>query len=234
MKTHHRTQRAESGTSLAFTIIELLVVISVIALLAALTFPATRAAKVSMMRARARGELVQIQTAIERYKDKLGYYPPDNPTSLNGAVNQLYYELFGTTNANNIYHTLDDSAQISAAAVSTTFGPSVTGFLNCARPTRGDDAPTAVAFLKNLKPSQFLAITNGTPGMPPVCTVLGSALDGPLVLRNASGTKINPWRYNSSSPRYNPKSYDLWIDVMAGDKTNRISNWSDRFTVVGP
>ena len=31
------------------------------------------------MRARARGEMIQVETAIERYKDKLGYYPPDNP-----------------------------------------------------------------------------------------------------------------------------------------------------------
>jgi len=40
-------------------------------------------------------------------------------------------------------------------------------------------------------------------------------------------TRSNPWRYNSSNPRYNPKSYDLWIDVTVGGKTNRVCNWSD-------
>src|ERR1017187_9967465 len=90
------TFHASRFTPRAFTLIELLIVVSVIALLAALTFPAVRAARLSVMRARARSEMTQIETAIERYKDKLGYYPPDNAT--NWAMNQLYYELLGTTN----------------------------------------------------------------------------------------------------------------------------------------
>ena len=48
------------------------------------------------------------------------------------------------------------------------------------------------------------------------------------LLTSAGASKINPWRYNSSNPRYNPKSFDLWIDVIAGGKTNRICNWSDK------
>ena len=40
--------------------------------------------------------------------------------------------------------------------------------------------------------------------------------------------KINPYRYNSSSPTNNPRSYDLWIDVLIGGKINRISNWSEQ------
>ena len=79
------------------------------------------------MRARARSEMTQIETAIERYKDKLGYYPPDNPPpSGNWAMNQLYYELLGTTNigtaAAPVYTTLDGSARIKASDFSTAFG----------------------------------------------------------------------------------------------------------------
>jgi hypothetical protein len=30
----------------------------------------------------------------------------------------------------------------------------------------------------------------------------------------------------STNPTNNPGSFDLWIDVLYGGKTNRISNWS--------
>ncbi len=221
----------------AFTLIELLVVISVIALLAALTFPALRAAKLSMLRARAKSEMTQIETAIERYKDKFGHYPPDNRISANPdpyALNQLYYELLGTTNVGTpaapIAATLDGSAQIARDSLPSVFGANVSGFLNCAR-TGGDEAVNAISFLRGLKPGQFLAITNGT-SETPICSVLGANLDGPLIYKNAVGAKLNPWRYNSSSPTNNPNTFDLWIDVAAGGKTNRICNWSDRPLVV--
>jgi prepilin-type N-terminal cleavage/methylation domain-containing protein len=230
--THHASRftfHVPRSTPHAFTLIELLVVISVIALLAALTFPAVTYAKIAIMRARARSEMTQVETAIERYKDKLGYYPPDNPA--NWAVNQLYYELLGTTNFQTTkgltYETLDGNAQIYASDFGAAYGPGVTGFMNCARASRGDEAPSAMSFLTGLKPGQCMVLTNASG---PICAILVCGLDGPPAL--ASGGKINPWRYNSSSPRYNPKSFDLWIDVMAGNKTNRISNWSDRATVV--
>jgi prepilin-type N-terminal cleavage/methylation domain-containing protein len=211
----------------AFTLIELLIVISVIALLAALTFPAVRGAKLSVMRARARSEMTQVETAIERYKDKLGYYPPDNAT--NWAMNQLYYELLGTTNigtaAAPIYSTLDGSSQIKASDFGTAFGTTVTGFMNCSRASRGDEPSGAMSFLKGLKPGQCMVLTNPSG---PICTILVCALDGPPALGSPGSDKINPWRYNSSSPYYNTKSFDLWIDVIAGNKTNRICNWSDK------
>ena len=216
--------------SRAFTLIELLVVIAVIAVLAALTFPAVQGVKASSIRTRAKGELTQMETAIERYYQKLGYYPPDNPA--NWALNQLYYELLGTTNVGTpaapVYVTLDGSARITAAGLGLVFGPNVTGFANCSRPGRSDDVPGATAFLNNLKPSQFMVITNDPSSTS--CSVLGSGIEGwpTMVYMDSRGAKLNPWRYNSSSPQHNPKSFDLWIDVMVGSKTNRICNWSDR------
>jgi type II secretory pathway pseudopilin PulG len=216
----------------------LLVVISVIVVLAALTFPAVQAAKVSMLRARAKSELRGLQTAIENYKDKLGYYPPDNRIATNATspeayvLNQLYYELLGTTNASGTFHTLDDSAQIRAAdlPLPAVFGPNVTGFMNCAHPRSGDELPSGVPFLKGLKPSQYMALTN--PGTTAVVYVLGASLEGPPAFGPGLAAKFSPWRYNSSNPRYNTKTFDLWIDVIAGSKTNRICNWSDKPLVV--
>jgi prepilin-type N-terminal cleavage/methylation domain-containing protein len=230
-KRHHVSRitfHVSRFTPRAFTLIELLIVISVIALLAALTFPAVRGARLSVMRSRARSEMTQIETAIERYKDKLGYYPPDNPT--NWAMNQLYYELLGTTLSNKVYSTLDGSAQFpdSPTSFKNAFGAAstVSGFMNCARAGRGDEAPSAMSFLTGLKPGQIMVLTNSTGAQ--LCTILVCALDGPLVQTSTGASKINPWRYNSSKPYYNTKSFDLWIDVIAGNKTNRICNWSDK------
>jgi len=249
MKLKSRKQKAESRKQKAlprdaYTLVEMLIVISVMILLASMIFPITGAIKRNQIRTRARGELVEMETAIEAYKSKLGYYPPDNPPATaavnpaNYAVNQLYYELLGTTNikVGNVpyYQTLDSSAQISAdpTALNSVFGPSVSGFMNCLRSAGGgDEGPTGTAFLRGLRANQFLAITNAVSKIP-VCTVLGAALDGPLMLANTNLDKINPWCYNSSNPRYNPKSFDLWMDVKVGDKTNRISNWSDQPLVV--
>ncbi len=91
----------------AFTLVELLIVIGVIAILAAMSFPIMGAIKRSEILHRAQAELGQVETAIESYKTKLGYYPPDNvppqaawSTTANWPVNQLYYELLGTTATN--------------------------------------------------------------------------------------------------------------------------------------
>ena len=225
----------------AYTLVEMLIVIGVMIMLASMIFPITGAIKRTQIRTRARGELVQVETAIEDYKSKLGYYPPDNPpptatvNPANYAVNQLYYELLGTTNTKVggvlYYQTLDGSAQMRTSDFGSVFQPNVTGFANCSA-GGGDEAAIATVFLRGLKPGQFLAITNGSGSTTPVCTVLGASLDGPLMLQDANLGKLNPWRYNSSNPIKNPKSFDLWIDVKVGDKTNRICNWSDQPLIV--
>lgn len=214
-----------------FTLVEMLVVIGIILILAAMVFPITGAVKRTQIRTRARGELLEIETAIEAYKAKLGYYPPDSAP--NYLVNQLYYELLGTTNIGGSYQTLDGSAQIAKLTLPNVFGPNVSGFMNCTQGGGSDEGPTAVSFLKGLKPGQILSLSNGV-SPSPVCTVLGASLDGPQLLQSGGTPQsaINPWRYNSSNPRYNTKSFDLWIDVTIGGKTNRICNWDDQPLVV--
>ena len=228
----HDAPRSPRSPLRAFTLIEMLAVVSIMAILAALIFPIAGAVKKSQIRTRARGEMAQIETAIHAYNDKFGHYPPDSGAPC--IVNQLFYELLGTTNSGSLYQTLDGSAQIVAANVSGVFGSGVSGFINCSRATGGDEAPTGMAFLKGIKPAQWLTVTNGTSSLQ--FTVLGVSIPGPILLSTGGSDpkSINPWRYNSSSPTNNPKSFDLWIDVMVGGKTNRICNWSDKPIVVGP
>jgi hypothetical protein len=62
-------------------------------------------------------------------------------------------------------------------------------------------------------------------------TVLGLPMSGAPVFSGQAGV-IVPYSYNSSSPEHNPKSFDLWIDVLAGGKLHRVSNWSEKPIVI--
>ena len=88
--TRHPPRRSS-----AFTLIELLTVISIIGVLAALLFPVLKGVKRQQFIRNAQAEMAQLETAIERYKATYGFYPPDNPGY--PLVNQLYFELMGTT-----------------------------------------------------------------------------------------------------------------------------------------
>ena len=184
------------------------------AILAAFIMPITRAVSVSKIRNRARTEMSNLETAIETYRAKLGYYPPANPNQ--PASNPLYFELLGTTMTNAAtYTTLDGSASIAANAVNSTFG--VGGFLNCTRPGSGDDTLAATAFLGGLKPAQYSEIAPGAR------ILIGPAAPGTLT--------TNAWCYRSSGPAHNPKTFDLWIDITIAGKINRICNWSDQVLI---
>jgi prepilin-type N-terminal cleavage/methylation domain-containing protein len=208
----------------AFTLIELLVVISIITVLAALAFPAIKGIKQGATRKKVMVEMQRVETAIDSYKDKYNFYPPDNPG--NPLINQLYFELLGTTNsAANQYRTLDGSATINAADFRAVFGPNVTGFVNQTRDTSGEGRVAVNFFSKaGLPPSQVGAYMVGGSNIRLIVCSVPWPSNRPDLIPGHPG--LNPWRYNSSSPTNNPNSYDLWVDVIIGGKTNRISNWS--------
>ena len=224
MKTQ-ATARARAG--IAFTLIELLVVIAIIGLLAGLIFPVTRAVKVKAVKTRAQAELGALVLAIEAYKDKLGHYPPDSPKSpYYPRVHQLYFELVGTTytnvNGTWTYVTRDGSARIAASTIPTVFGEGVTGLINCTRTANADDAPAAKSFVGPLKSTQSAEIEPDIRVL--TCPVQWPADHDFQPIPSRPG--LNPWRYISTNPTNNPGAFDLWVDVTAGGKIFRISNWS--------
>src|SRR5882672_1862614 len=209
----------------AFTLIELLVVIAVIAILAALVIPVSGAVRAAGTKRRAMAELTEVETLIESYKEKLGHYPPDNPG--NPLVNQLFYELMGTTNDSHNYITLDGSTTVPIPSVSALFGPKVSGFVNSTKGGGGDEAGGATKFIKGLKPAQIASPNGQNKG--PVILVGVPWQKGPPpfdVPPLGTSTNLNPWRYNVSSPTNNPNTYDLWLDVVIGGKPFRICNWN--------
>ena len=226
-----------------FTLIELMIVVGIIALLAAMIFPAFSGIKRKAALKKAQTELKQLETAIGAYKTKYGVFPPDNTKADHAtgakrqyyALNALYYELKGTKLTGNSYQTLDNRFTLATAAVSPAFDDGITGFMNCTRGSSDESAP-AQDFLKDLKPGQYLLGTNATHGIGLLVCSVQWAKDLPAVVAgfapNDANVYPNPWRYNSSNPTNNVGQYDLWVDIIVSGKTNRISNWSSRPQIV--
>jgi len=224
--THHASR-------LAFTLIELLVVIAIIAILAAMIIPITGAVKKMKLRTRTETELRTIENAINQYKTKHGFYPPDNPGVATG-INQLFYELSGTTNNGAIYTTLDRSASITPADLTAAF-PGKNGFMNTMRDKAADEGIIAENFLKNgIGKDQIATVDPG--GGRKVNILVGSVRwpvgqPGELLPGQpaSSADSYIPFRYVSTGPTNNPTTYDLWIDIIVDKKTNRFCNWNDKY-----
>jgi len=231
-------RRSTLDARLAFTLIELLVVIAVIGTLAALILPVVGAVKKHQYIYNAQAEMAQLETAIERYKSTYGFYPPSNTNSPGNMAscktNQLYYELVGTTNTSApnsppVYQTLDGSTNISASDVATVFG--VGGIMNCSKPGSSEDSTAAKSFLTDLRPRQLATITVGATTV----KMLAVSVGGPDAIYKPMGLPdINPWRYNSLNPTNNPGSYELWVQLAVGGKTNLICNWTKQVQVNNP
>lgn len=195
----------QSRSSRAFTLIELLIVIAIIAVLAGLIFSAMPGIKAKQATSVAQSELTQITTAIEAYKARYGSYPPDSPVTV-APANPLYYELEGMVISDKLYKSLDGSYQISTNTVLDNL--LIPGLVNASTTAAAtDDRPAIETFLKEVKPAQIT--TNHS------VRVLTCSVDDTAV-----------WQYNSSNPTNNPGAYDLWVDLVISGKTNRISNWS--------
>jgi prepilin-type N-terminal cleavage/methylation domain-containing protein len=219
MKTNHPSRIRRSR---AFTLVEMLVVMAVIATLAAILFPAFSAFKKSAAIKKARAEMVKVVMAIESYKAQLGHYPPDHVITggVDPLINSLYFELSGTTNTGVDFETLDRAASIPVTDVKNTFGQA--GLVNCTRGGGDDNAQPAHVFLKGLPPSQYGELSANVRLL--TCSIKWPEANG-AAITGVPG--VNPWRYVSTGPTNNPGHFDLWVDIVLGGKTNRISNWRE-------
>ena len=234
------TTQPESSGAVAFTLIELLIVIAAIGILAAMLMPVFSRVSIHAVLQRAQSERDQLETVIDRYQKKYGFYPPGNANAsaqnlYPALTNQLYYELVGTTNIGTIaqpnFLTLDNRITNTPVLAQQAFG--VTAFMNLSRSgAGGEDAVWAQTFLPAIKPAQMANVVVGNGLITILCTAANSdpsyqPLPGPSpgtpILTDA-GRPANPWRYLYPGV-HNPQSYDLWVQIFIGGKTNLICNW---------
>ena len=222
----------------AFTLIELLVVISIIGVLAAFTLTVMKSVKRHQYISHTQAEMGLLETAIQRYHDAYGFYPPSNPnynpnnpaTFSQAMFSPLYFELLGTTLNNGNYTNLDRSASISGAPSTMTDGFGVGGFINCTKGS-GEDIHPAQNFLPGLKPKQFNSYFTNYNNVR--VTVLLGSVGGPDQNYPANSPGLNPWRYVSPGVN-NPGSYDLWIQLVISGQTNLICNWNGQVQINSP
>lgn len=195
----------------AFSLIELLVVISIIALLAAMVVNLAPAAREKKIRGRAEALLKEVEMAIENYKSEKGFYPPDNDK--NDTRPPLYYELKGALRLDaqgNEFEVQDGSKQrLTAADLTAAFGGK-SGIVNSQEAGTDGEAGQARDFYPTLNSTHVAAEGN-------IKYVV-------MPYRGTNGD-FNPIIYNVSQPTHNPKTYDLQIVVLIGTKTVTISNW---------
>jgi prepilin-type N-terminal cleavage/methylation domain-containing protein len=207
--------------SYGFTLVELLVVIAIIGILAALITNLAGGASTARKKSRVTAELAQLETAIDSYKDKKGFYPPANADTNNAVTNQLFYELSGSVYTpkgqvdKGVFQTLKGSEAIVSSMVNTYFG--VAGFANSST-----DKAEVKNFFPGMATSQFQEIVS----TPDEVELLVVPVEGPNDITTQKGKKINTWRYKMPGT-HNPESYDLWADIVIAGKTNTIGNWKE-------
>lgn len=224
MQTCAGTTVGTGGNQRGFTLVEVLVVIAIIALLAALVVPFTSLVARKRTVARVQVELHRLETAIEAYKAALGFYPPGNQAShlwTNRFAHfrtTLFYELTGCgTGANEQEYVDVLGRRIGSTVLRDATG--VAAVMNS--PAMGNQGRN---FFGPLRPEQHALMTAGG-----FCE-FAMPIPGvePAYQQDQDGRWVTPWNYDpSSTNRINRDKFDLWIDVVITGKTNRICNWSD-------
>ena len=229
-----------TGPTGGFTLVELLIVISIIGVLSGFILSVVGAAFKNKYENTAKSEMALIEAALERYKAAYGVYPPSGALGQPNrfTVNPLYFELEGVTNNNGVFVTKDGQNSVKSSNVGGTTGTNgsfgVTGFINCDK-GGGEDYVAAKVFLPGLRANEIGSVTNPPGSGIPGVAILVSSVGGPDVkYQPLGGQNLNPWRYNSVDPTNNPGGYDLWIQLRISGKTNLICNWSKQVQVNNP
>lgn len=217
----------------AFTLIEMLVVIAIISILAGLILGGASLATKSARISRVSAERDALVTAIESYHKQMGYYPPDNTAS--NTQSSLFYELTGTTNGGGTFgstythetFTINDTTNLFKVGGFMNSSPDPNNVYNFA-PAMAKQGGTAKDAGSLMSGSCASFYVNGSSGA--TFVLFGVMISGqpgfPATTNSANGKSVCLWHYVSTNPTNNANSYDLWMDIVYGGTTNRISNWS--------
>ncbi|MGA2177498.1 MAG: type II secretion system protein [Verrucomicrobiota bacterium] len=207
-----------------FTLIEMLMVIAIMGIVAAMVISMAGAASNARKKGMVDAERHRLMLAIDNYQSKLSFYPPDNGNIAAAAqtavesysrTNPLLYELTGAIPTNlggNYIVNYGNGGTIQRIAFTNVFARG--GIAN-------SDAVEPQNFFKPLPlPKDY---TNYTAAYP--------SIFGLLVPVPVTNGQLNFWHYDSSSPyRHNPSTYDLWAEYSIGSKSGQLviitnGNW---------
>jgi prepilin-type N-terminal cleavage/methylation domain-containing protein len=212
---------------LAFTLIEMLVVITIMAIVAAIVVSSGQSASIAKKKTQVKAELNRIATLIDNYQAKLNSFPPDNgllvANTVNysvydamAATNPLIYELIGATNTNSsmvVFNSINSANALPTSEYEAIFN-------------RG-----GIANADNVEPHNFFQpgpstkeysyyASNAAPivANPFICgLVVPAESTNHLPVSGVVGP--NFFRYDSSTTnRHNLASYDLWAEFTIGNK----------------
>ncbi len=95
----------------AFTLVEILIVIAIIAILAAITLTVNNAVKNSQRKARTRGDISNMIASLENFKSIYGFYPMTSGAS---ASTNWQRTLYDCLTGNKVYKIIDDKIELVA------------------------------------------------------------------------------------------------------------------------
>ena len=195
-----------SKTKRAFTLVELLVVITIISLLAALTVGLYSRVKSKAVESTILAEMEQVKLALQSYKEdpKHGGFPPSGPL----GNNKLYYYLSGEAELMKSFglRPPQPSRNFTTLAQLHNLDP---GEIKERRMKDG-----IKNLLPNLKKKQFDK-TGGSRNSP-----IGN-LYSPLPDEAYPETGA-PWIYESRTPTHNRETYDLSVKILDVQEVNGV------------
>ena len=196
-----RTQALVTAPSplAAFTILELLAVISIIIVLAGLILATSGYVRTKANRSRAAAEIAAIAAALENYKADNGIYPTDS--------------------ANGTTHTLDARTMFDPTTAQYA-SASLFMYKELSGDTMGNRVPTGKSYF-SFKPNMLLPKDQTLP--------VTAVADPFGCIRNAGRTWVcSSYGYSTAyqadpSKGYNP-TYDLWT-TATGTNSNDVTKW---------
>jgi prepilin-type N-terminal cleavage/methylation domain-containing protein len=208
-------------TTSAFTLIEVLVVIAIMGIIAAMVLEGGKYASKVKKETAITAKREKLQTMIDSYQAKLNFYPPDNGNLASlpataaqslyeelTASNALIYELTGVTNTNSTQAIIFNGTVISFTSGNFSKYFNRTGVGNA-------DSSEPQNFFK---PAPLPSDYTNFPGTPSTSfDALGLLVPAPI-----TPGQPNFFHYDCSSPRrHNQNSYDLWAEFAVGTQNGK-------------
>lgn len=213
-------KRSPCSGRTAFSLVELLVVMAIIGVVAALVVAAAGQSSVKKAEKQTTAQMAKLEIALESFQGTYGTYPPTDPNASDHRINTLFYELTGThyLPATTTYRSIfDPTHSLTSATIQSTFGSAVAGIVN-----NHNTSTNPTPFIQFQSSDEYYKVTGGI-YLLQVPTKKPKKIKNPTI----SNDGLNFWYYRAYPANgFNPTTYDLWAVIPGkGQETNVVANW---------